>query len=79
MVHNGTQLSVEVDVRGAAWPLTVDPLLSTETTLTASDAVTGDAYGASVSGAADLNGDGFDDLLVVPSGTTPSAMMTCGP
>ena len=34
------ELRLEVDDRGAAYPVTIDPLIATETKLTASDAGT---------------------------------------
>jgi FG-GAP repeat/Putative metal-binding motif len=64
LVDDGTQLRVEVDTTGAQWPVTVDPVLSTETKLTASDGADEDYYGWSVSGAGDINGDGYDDVVV---------------
>jgi hypothetical protein len=64
MAHEGTHLTIEVDVVGARWPVTVDPVLSTETKLLASDGAEDDLYGTSVRGAGDINGDGYDDLVV---------------
>jgi MYXO-CTERM domain-containing protein len=64
LVDEGTHLMVEVDATGAQWPVTVDPVLSTETKLTASDGAPADYYGYAVSGAGDLNGDGYDDVVV---------------
>jgi MYXO-CTERM domain-containing protein len=64
LVDEGTHLTVEVDVMGARWPVTVDPVLASETKLVASDGAAGDWFGMSVSGAGDLDGDGYDDLVV---------------
>ncbi|MDD2769794.1 MAG: FG-GAP repeat protein, partial [Methylococcus sp.] len=50
----GGQLSIAVDVRGAAWPIVVDPLIATEQAkLTASDAAANDRFGQSVGIAGD--------------------------
>jgi MYXO-CTERM domain-containing protein len=64
LVDDGTQLRVEVDVTGARWPVTVDPALSTEIKLTASDGSNSDLFGYSVSGAGDVDADGYDDIVV---------------
>ena len=64
----GTVLTLQVDVQGAAWPVTVDPTLSTalsvEDKLGASDGAALDYFGYSVSAAGDVDGDGYDDLVV---------------
>ena len=61
-------LLVSVDVSSATWPVTVDPLLGPALTieykLTASDGAAYDDFGRSVSGAGDVDGDGYDDVLV---------------
>ena len=50
---------------GARWPVVVDPVLTaSEDKLIASDGDSDDYYGYSVSGAGDLDGDGYDDLVV---------------
>ena len=46
---SGSTLAIEVDDRGAAYPVTVDPLLATEKKLTASDAAERDYFGLAVS------------------------------
>jgi FG-GAP repeat/Putative metal-binding motif len=76
LVDDGPQLTVEVDVAGARWPVTVDPVLSTETKLTASDAKATAVFGGSVSGAGDLNGDGYDDLVVGAYGDVQSGIVS---
>ncbi len=54
---------IDIDVRGASWPVTVDP------TVTVADwrATGGIRYaelGSAVAGAGDVNGDGYDDIIV---------------
>ncbi len=44
----GDAIQIQVDARGAAWPVTVDPLVNSAQTLTASDGATGDYFGYSV-------------------------------
>ncbi|MCP4870280.1 MAG: hypothetical protein GY898_16365, partial [Proteobacteria bacterium] len=58
---DGLALLVEVD--GAAWPVTVDPLSSTYA-FTDLGETAGDRFGFDAAGAGDVNGDGFDDVLV---------------
>ncbi|MFT5587191.1 MAG: hypothetical protein ACI9VR_004799, partial [Cognaticolwellia sp.] len=64
----GSFLSLVVDVQGAKWPVNVDPLLSpalsVEDKLVASDGAAYDFFGNSVSAAGDVDGDGYDDLVV---------------
>ena len=61
---DGPDLRVRVDTAGASWPVTVDPSLFVETKLTASDGAADDRFGWIVSSAGDLDGDGYDDLIV---------------
>ncbi|MSQ02705.1 MAG: hypothetical protein EXR71_12580 [Myxococcales bacterium] len=54
---------VEVDDRGAAYPVEVDPVLTTAaTTLTGPSAIS--YFGYAVAGAGDVNADGFEDVVV---------------
>ncbi len=62
--NGGGVLQVVVDTAGARWPVTVDPALDTELELTASDGAAGDAFGYALAGAGDVNGDGYDDVVV---------------
>ncbi|MFT5685112.1 MAG: hypothetical protein ACI8RZ_006059, partial [Myxococcota bacterium] len=61
-------LVVAVDTEGVQWPVTVDPLLGpaglSEDKLIASDGTASDYFGVSVSGAGDVDGDGYDDLVI---------------
>ena len=56
-------LAVHVDTTGAAWPVTVDPVL-TSPTWTINGVATDGFLGETVSGIGDVNGDGFEDVLV---------------
>ena len=56
-------LVVVVDVEGAGWPVTVDPLLASASWSAESDQVSAH-FGISVSPAGDVNGDGYGDVLV---------------
>jgi hypothetical protein len=68
----GEGLVVRVDARGAVYPVVVDPVLSTATT-TLSGGAEGDGLGSAVSDAGDINGDGYDDVIIgVPSYSTGS-------
>ncbi len=57
-------LQVRVQTAGAAWPITVDPILDDELELTASDAAADDYFGETLAGAGDVDGDGLADLIV---------------
>ena len=67
MEVEGATLIVQVDVRGAAFPVTVDPVYSTaDTTLTGT--TLGEELGSAVAAAGDVNGDGYDDVIVGAAG-----------
>ena len=57
-------ISLIVDDSGAIYPITIDPTLSVSAKLTASNASASDFYGWSISGAGDINNDGFDDIII---------------
>ena len=56
-------LRIRVDDSGASYPVTIDPILSTSPWSVEPDQ-TGAWMGNEVSSAGDVNGDGFDDLIV---------------
>lgn len=60
---DGLDLQVLVDDRDARYPVVVDPIYSTAgTTLTGTE--TDGSFAYSVAGAGDVDGDGYDDVLV---------------
>lgn len=58
------QIRLRVEDEGAAYPITIDPLLTSvfDSRLTALQA--GAEFGRSVAGAGDVNGDGYGDVIV---------------
>ena len=64
MQRSSSGLVILVDDLGAVYPLTVDPTLSESSKLLASDGASYEYYGWSVSGAGDVNADGFGDVIV---------------
>jgi hypothetical protein len=73
----GDALVVRVDAEGAVYPVTVDPVLSAATT-TLMGAAAYDSFGAAVSGAGDVNGDGYDDVIVGAFGCDLATDMNVG-
>jgi len=57
------ELAIRVDDSGAAYPLTIDPLLTTPSWAAESDQIQA-WFGCSVSTAGDVNGDGYSDVVV---------------
>jgi len=64
---DGEALVIEVDVRGAAFPVTVDPVYSTADT-TFVGTTLGEELGSAVAAAGDVNGDGYDDVIIGAAG-----------
>jgi len=61
LVNNA--IKIVIGDKGANYPITVDPLITVPVWTAESDSV-GAHFGASVSTAGDVNGDGFDDVIV---------------
>ncbi len=80
LLDDSGELIVSVDTRGAAWPVTIDPSLALEDTtrLTASDAAADEGFGYAVTGAGDVNGDGYDDVAVGAPGDSGSVYVYYG-
>ncbi|MDY0001121.1 MAG: FG-GAP-like repeat-containing protein, partial [Polyangia bacterium] len=57
------QLLIQVDDRGAAYPVHIDPLATTPTPVLDGEA-SGSRFGNRVAPAGDVNGDGFADVIV---------------
>ncbi|MBK6425720.1 MAG: FG-GAP repeat protein [Blastocatellia bacterium] len=60
----GDRLRIVVDDVGAEYPITVDPTLSSPVFATLLGDQASCAMGSDVSGAGDVNNDGFDDIIV---------------
>jgi len=57
------RIHLVVDTRGAAYPVTIDPLLTTPSTTLTGEGSNND-FGWSVAPAGDVNGDGYADVVV---------------
>ncbi len=63
-VPDPERVRIEVEDTGAAYPLVIDPILSGTADTVLTGAQPGWQFGASVAGAGDVNGDGYDDVIV---------------
>ena len=57
-------LALVVDDRDAAWPITVDPILSSAAVWSIEGGSYAEQMGWAVASAGDVNGDGFDDVVI---------------
>jgi len=62
-ILNSDRLAIRVDDRDAVYPVTIDPLSSTPDWVKESNSNNA-AFGISVSTAGDVNGDGYDDVII---------------
>ena len=60
----GQSMHVHADTRGAVWPVTLDPFYSTPDEEILGGYTSDMDYGARVMPAGDLNGDGYDEMVV---------------
>jgi hypothetical protein len=63
LADNGQGLAIDVDATRAAYPVTIDPLLTSPSWLKESNLASAD-LGLSVATAGDVNGDGYSDVIV---------------
>ena len=62
-VGDPARVHLVVDTRDAVYPVTIDPLLSDSPTVLTGEAASSD-FGYFVASAGDVNGDGYDDVVV---------------
>ena len=67
----GEEVLIAIADAGARYPLEVDPVYTTATTSLAG-ASAADGFGVSVSGGGDIDGDGYDDIIVGASSYSSS-------
>ncbi|MGH8654158.1 MAG: FG-GAP repeat protein [Gammaproteobacteria bacterium] len=68
------RVRLEVAAQEAAYPVIIDPLLTEEAKLLASDGVTGDGFGSAVA----LSGDGNTALIGAPGLDCDEFLLSCG-
>ena len=62
MAMTGEELAIQIDDRGACYPITIDPLMTSPAWIAQGDQA--DAHlGVSVATTGDVNGDGFSDVI----------------
>ena len=64
---NAQAISITVDIKDAQYPVVVDPL-ATSASWTAYGSQSAELFGRSVANAGDVNGDGYDDVIVGADG-----------
>lgn len=68
LAHAGSEVILDVDVAGAAFPVTVDPIIQNGNPVNANTKLDGDQnngrFGSSVQSAGDVNGDGYSDVII---------------
>ncbi|HYC61886.1 MAG TPA: integrin alpha, partial [Thermoanaerobaculia bacterium] len=60
----GTTIVLRAEVGGASWPVVVDPLITSTADAQLESNQVSARFGISVSGAGDVNGDGYGDVIV---------------
>ena len=58
------RMQLQVDDTSAVYPIVIDPLLTADTGTQLESDQRGALFGFSVAGAGDVNGDGYDDMIV---------------
>jgi hypothetical protein len=58
------RIEIRVADAGASYPLTIDPLLTSIADAVLGSGQDSSVFGATVSGAGDVNGDGYDEILI---------------
>ena len=72
------RLRIRVEDPDAVYPITIDPVLTSATTVLSGDAAAAGRMGYALANAGDINQDGFDDLLVGEPYWNGAAGTDCG-